>query len=193
MGRALTLHRVGHAPQPLGTFGVSYHPLWTTSGNPPVLWLDNERFLTQDGNGNLIAVALDRTRSPVVEVPAKQEVEGGLDLERDPDGRIVYTCGDDRFFIDVGAKTWERCEWASLGRGFDASWKPDWLGRYTIRYQGKEIGESHEWLVSPRRAASTDGRLAIRGDDPRVRVWSAGTGTWTELELRVDMLVGWLK
>jgi hypothetical protein len=197
-GGELTLHRVGHAPRLLGTFRVLLRPPPPTVGIPPVLWLDDERFLTQDGNGNLIAVALDGTRAPVVTVPVPREMFNPPSLIRDPDGRIVYWCDGDAFFLDVGAKSWERCEWASLGHGFDMSWSPDRLGQYTVRYRGEEIGDPRPGpgagrALPGRDAASTDGRLALVGQDRRVRVWSAGSGKWTVLDLRADDFIGWLK
>jgi hypothetical protein len=167
------------------------------------LWLDSERFLTQDGNGNLITVALDGTRTPVVSIPVPREMFNSPTLERDPDGRIIYWCdgdgpGLDTFFIDADAKTWERCERVSLGHGFDASWSPDWLGRYTVRHRGEEIGDPRPGpgagrALPNRDAAATDGRLALVGQDRRVRVWSAGTGTWTTLDLHADDFIAWLK
>lgn len=197
-GSGLTLHRVGHAPRPLGAFRVSHRPPPPTFDNPPVLWLDNERFLTQDGNGNLLTVALDGTRSPVVSVPAPREVFNSPTLECDPDGRVVFWCDGDAFFIDVAAKTWERVEWESLGHGFDLSWSPNWLGRHTVRYRGAEIGDPRPGpgagrAAVGRDAASTDGRLALVGRDRLVRVWSAGTGTWIKLDLRADDFIAWLK
>ncbi len=137
---SLTLHRLEHPPRPLGSFHVHQSVLSSNIGNPPVLWLDDARFLTQHGNGNLIAVSLDGTRTPVVEVPAKTEVIGAPRLERDPDGRIIYYCGE-RFFIDPDAKTWERYESISFGHGFDARWiMLDGEGRSVIRHRGEEIG-----------------------------------------------------
>jgi hypothetical protein len=195
----ITLHRVGHAPRPLGAFWASESERRPNTGVPPALWLDNERFLTQHGNGNLITVALGGTRTPAVTVPVKQERVVSPHLQRDPGGRIVYTCAGEGFLIDVDAKTWERIEWAALGHGFDARWEPNGRGRYVIRYGGREIGDSRgkphaEGHYNSSQSVTADGRLAIIDAASRqVRVWSAGSGEWTTLDTPADGLVGWLK
>jgi hypothetical protein len=193
----LVLHRVGHPPQSLGHFWVHQSVNSSNKGDPPVLWLDADRFLTQDGNGRLIAVALDGTRTPVVNVPAKLGVIGAPHLFRNPDGRIVYWCGLEAFAIDVEAGTGERCEWASLGSGFDASWEPDWRTRHVIRYRGEEIGRLRGWPHNTGHAVSTDGYVAIAderdGSSTGVQVWSAGTAKWIDLDVRAAPIVGWMK
>jgi hypothetical protein len=192
-GCALVLHRVGQPQRELGEFWVQQGRHSSDSGTPPVLWLDNERFLTQHGNGNLIAVALDGTRTPVAQVPARTEISSSPRLDRDAAGHIAYMCGSEVFLIDVDAKTGERWEWGSLGHGFEANWNADRRGRFALRYEEREIGELRSHPHYSGRAACTTGRIAVVGDGKRVRVWSAGTGVWTELDLRSDTLIGWLK
>jgi hypothetical protein len=191
---ALTFHRVGHPPRELGwDFRVEQSRLSSNRGNPPVLWLDNDRFLTQNGNGKLITVALDDTRTPVVEVPAKTEVIGAPHLSRDADGRIVYECGQEGFLIDVEAKTWERREWGALGHGFDASSEPDWRGRYVIRHRGEEVGRLRGWPHNGGHTAATNGYVAIIDERLNgIQVWSSATGRWTALDTR-GAVVGWIK
>lgn len=193
----LILHRVGHPPQSLGEFWVHQSTKSSNYGNPPVLWLDADRFLTQHGNGNLIAVALDGTRTPVVDVPAKLKVIGAPHLSRNPDGGIVYWCGQDAFVIDLEAKTGELCKWGSLGHGFEASWESDWRNRYAIRYRGEEVGRVRRSPNAPGQAASTEGFVALveerNLDHFSIQVWSSVTAKWTALDVRPTLIVGWMK
>lgn len=183
----LTLVHVGHPSKRLGTFKVGEHPL------SPGLWLDNERFLTQDGSGNLLAVGLDGVRVPVVQIPVVENKNDWPYLRRDADGRIIYACGRERFLIDADAKTWERCEWESLGHGFEESSLGDDQRRRVYRYKGTEIARSPFWTrIGPYEALATDGYIAVWIEHD-LCVWSAGTGHWTTLGAHTDQIAGWLK
>jgi hypothetical protein len=194
-GSELILHRLQQGPRSLGeNYHVHQSPASSNSGNPPVLWLDDSRILTQTGNGQLVIVAMDGTQTPVVTLPAKTEIVGAPRLERDPRDRIIYTCGDDGFVIEVGGRKWERCEWIDLGHGFEASWSSV-EGRYMMRYRGEEIGRCP---CGPHRkgcVATADGLLAVIAvvsSRERVQVWSANGRIWSTLELdRITSLIGW--
>lgn len=195
----LTLHSVGHPDRPLGTFVVHRDGQPDSSSPPPVLWLDSERLLTQDGNGNLVAVALDGTRTPVVQFPTKKEVIGPR-LIRDPEGRIVYSCGGEGFLIDVSAKTWEESEYLSLGHGFEASWRPYGDPRYVIRHNGREIGLVRGQATTSGYASATDGFVAVieersggRIGGRGLQVYSSTTGNWTALDVPALTILGWVK
>ena len=181
---SLTLYRVGHPPKKLGTFKIGEHPV--SSG----LWLDNDRFLTQDGNGNLLAVGPDGARAPVVRVPVEEKTDGWWHLHRDADGRIIYSCGRERFFINTEAKTWERCEWESRGHGFEES--SDGQLRRVYRYKGTEIARSPFWTRMGPEALTTTSYIAAWVESDLL-VWSAGTGKWTTLGTHTDQIAGWIK
>lgn len=181
---SLTLHRVGHPPKEWGHFQIGEAPL--SSG----LWLDNERFLTQDGNGNLLTVGMDGARVPVVRVPIEEKKDDWWHLRRDADERIIYSCGRGRFLINTEAKTWERCEWESHGHGFEES--SDGQQRRVYRYKGTEIARSPFWTRIGPEALTTDGYIAVWVESD-LRVWSAGTGKWTTLGKHTDQIAGWIK
>src|SRR5262249_21321813 len=120
-GEDLTVYEAGHKPRPLGK---GFTLTGSRAGGPlldpprPILWLDNDRILTQVKNGELVVVKLDGTRTPFVNVPATQTPDQGMpELSRDGGGRLIYFCGRARYVIDVGARTWQREEWVDLGHG----------------------------------------------------------------------------
>lgn len=184
-GGSLTLHRVGRLSKDWGPFQIGDDP-------PPFgLWLDNDRFLTQDGNGNLLAVMLDGTRVPVVQVPVEDKTARWPYFRRDSDGRIIYRCGREQFLINADAKTWERSEWDSLAHGFEES--SDGQSRRVYRYKGTEIARSPFWTrLGPYEALTTPGYIAVWVESD-LRVWSAGTGKWTTLGKHTDQIAGWIK
>ena len=182
---SLTLHRVGHPPKEWGRFQIGEHPL------PFGLWLDDDRFLTQDGNGNLLAVGPDGARVPVVRVPVEEKTARWPHFRRDADGRIIYACGREQFLINADAKTWERCEWESRGHGFEES--SDGQHRRVYRYKGTEIARSPFWTrLGPYEALTTTSYIAVWVERD-LRVWSAGTGKWTTLGKHTDQIAGWIK
>jgi hypothetical protein len=181
----LTLFHVGHPPKEWGIFKLGDYP--THSG----LWIDNERFLTQDGNGNLLTVRLDGTRVPVMRVPLEAKTKSSPYFRRDTDGRIIYSCSGTQFFIDTEAKSWERCEWESRGHGFEESC--DDQMRRIYRYKGTEIARSPFWTrMGPYEALTTESYIAVFVESDLL-VWSAGTGKWTTLGTRTDQIAGWIK
>ena len=184
-GGSLTLHRVGHPSKDWGQFQIGEDP-------PPFgLWLDNDRFLTQDGNGNLLAVGPDGARVPVVQVPVEEKTTRWPYFRRDSDGRIIYTCGRERFLINADAKTWERSEWDSLGHGFEES--SDGQSRRVYRYKGTEIARSPFWTrMGPYEALTTPSYMAVFVESDLL-VWSAGAGKWTKLSDRHCQIAGWIK
>jgi hypothetical protein len=181
---SLTLEQVGHSSKKWGTFKIGEYPV--AAG----LWLDNDRFLTHDGNGNLLAVGLDGARVPVMQVPVEEKKDGSAYFRRDTDGRIIYRCGREQFLINTEAKTWERCEWDSRGHGFEESC--DGQMRRVYRYRGTEISRSPFWTRLGPETLTTESYIAVWIESD-LRVWSAGTGNWTTLGTHTDQIAGWMK
>lgn len=193
-GSQIILHRVGQEPAPLGDdFHVSYSVNSSTHGKPPMLWLDNDRLLTQIGNGKLVVVTVDvGTRTGPLDVPATTEIVSAPYLWRDAEGGVIYECGRGAILIDADARRWSRYVWHRLGHGFELS-----LGHEVeraIRYDGRTIGR---FDVTYGSEAATDGHVAVQTSDPgtgrRVRVWSAASEQWTVLEVNCDRVIGWVK
>jgi hypothetical protein len=184
----LTLHRVGADSKLLGeNFHVSYGVLSSSAGQPPVLWLDNDRVLTQTDNGKLVVVQVnDGSRTPAVTLPATKEIVSPPRLSRDANGDVIYECGSESFWVDPDARQWRRQPWRVHGHGFETS-----PGRSdcVVRYEGESIGrqECNCYVV-----AVTEGHFASLGEGG-VWVWAASRGQWTFLKGRYDRVVGWVR
>jgi hypothetical protein len=191
----LMLRKLGTPAQILAS-DLHVPTLGTTHGEVPILWLDEDRILTQDGNGNLIAISTDGMRIPVATIPIEREPHSSPRLHRDPDGRITYRCGSEEYAVDVDAGTWEKCEWVKLGYDFDAYWSENWQHKYGVRHEGKEIG----WFASDPhrlgRMATTEGSIALiseEPDGPSLQIWSHRTGSWLALVEKASSLIGWIE
>ena len=203
----LVLRRDGEKPKSLGKgFKMEVDPEWARKQVPyafkfPVLWLDDDTFLTQHDHGKLATVDLAGKVTDVVTIEdaPKQTLP---ELTRDRSGAVFYSMAGEHYRIDLAKKTAEKSAWYGLGHGFEASWKrSDELG-YKLRHNGKEIGQLHCW---PHGAKTAPGHLAVVMDDgkerwqfaPRwVAVWSEATGEWTSLKykhLSPDGAIGWVK
>ncbi|HJZ59448.1 MAG TPA: hypothetical protein VKE74_31175, partial [Gemmataceae bacterium] len=185
-----TLHQLGQPPRALGGgFHVELDPHLLVIRRVPVLWLDNERFLTQTSNGVLVTVSLDGTRKPVVSVPMDLELGGFPRLHRDLAGRIIYDGFTPGFVVDVDARTWEQCEWVALGHEFEADW-----GSSELRYKGRRIEGLKCWPHWEGRTATTEGYIAMMTGmyQDEVRVWST-TGEWFTIDVRPECLIGWVR
>lgn len=164
-------------------------------GQIPVLWLDNERVLTQKSNGKLVILKMEGIVEPAVNfaVPTVPLIPSSL--SRDPEGRIIYQCGES-YVIDVDKQQSTRLEWVNLGHGFQC--EPDkWpVTEMAIRYQGREIGRG---IFDGTTARTIAGHLAIspvrteKGWPRQVHVWNAHTNTWLVLPLGGPLIeiVGW--
>lgn len=207
---ALALHRDGMPPKSLGTdFTVQGGPLGPLFKPVPVLWLDDERLLTQTKNGELVAVTLDGKATKVVTIKVDESPARFPTLTRDLGGRVIYTCGNAGYAIDAKAAKAVACEWVDLGHGFEASWTANAKGLHVVRYNGREIGRwkgypegrDPTWPHDPIRVATTTDHIAIvtaadgsgKPDGPSVRIWSTRSGEWTGLKMWPNALIGWHK
>lgn len=205
-GDELILHREFGKPGSLGKgFRMSQDPKkkvdpalhdWTPL---PMLWLDNEQFLTQRDHGQLVTVDL---AGKVAEVVTVKDVPkfGHSFLSRGGSGAINYAVEREHFVIDVAKKTAVKSDWEFLGHGFEMSWEKTDKKGHKLRFKGQDIGQQNCWSTA---AVTSPGYLAVppwEGEDfvtplPCVMVWSAATGDWTKIEFELEFhpLVGWIK
>jgi|GEM_PF-2024053 len=168
----------------------------------PLLWLDNATFLTQRGNGKLVAVDLVGKVTDIATIKNVPDCTWP-ELFRDRSGAVIYVMGSNRYKIDVTKKTAKQSEWEGLGNGFEVSWSGDEKLGLKLRYKGKDIGQ---FRCDPETAQTAPGYLAIckvgapqflvrpqRGD---IVVWSAATEEWTKVSTKWKgrtPIVGWIK
>lgn len=190
----LILQREGQKPKSLGTGFKAY---WKSS-EFPVLWLDDNRILTQSGTGKIVTVNLDGKVADVVTIKNLSE-DAEVALWRDRAGSIVYVAGEKRFKIDPASKTATPTDsWRGLGHGFEVIY--DDKKGYKYRHNGKDIGRySDQWYQDwPEPPDPAPGYLAVtvgaEGCNRNVHVWSAATGKWVMFKFEIGAYaVGWIK
>ena len=195
-GRKLTLCTLGGKAKLLGDgFLSKVSPKSDTLAQTPVMWLDNERILTQRGNGKLVILKLDGSVEPVADIGIQALTLTLPEFTRDPAGRIIYTCTDS-YVIDVEKKTFSKLEWRMPGDGFEIEVVKA-LSTSRIRYMGKETGFDS---VDPASARTITGHLAIAPaktdatSQHTIRVWSSISKSWVNLDLGGSLIniVGWV-
>lgn len=170
----------------------------------PVLWLDNDRILTQTANGKLVAVNIkDKSRTEIVTIPVKTDawVVSPPQLTRDELGRVTYLHGREVYVVNVRDKTYEQTDFTPVGHGYEVMRTTPWVVKQIIRRKGTPIGEVMTGVEHLKDFCPTDHYLAtivtannkVPKDAIRLRVWSAATAKWTTLDIQPNSLVGWVK
>jgi hypothetical protein len=195
----LYLHRLGKTPHELAKGArITYSDYASPSfGATPCLWLDGERILVGQTNRKLVTITTQGSVEKSIEVKdAPAEVISPPTLWRDAQGKVIYSCGDEDFLIDVPNGVGSPLKSYSLGQGFDASVAVDKDERRSVSRDGKTIGQ---WAFNPREAVTAPGLLAL----PYVRlskvtaseylagiaVWNTRVGDWQTIEMSVNDLM----
>jgi hypothetical protein len=195
----LFLHRDGQKPKSLGDgFKLGREPARLGRNafeKFPLLWVDNDRFLTQRERGKLVTVSIIGQVTEVVTIKnLPDEKDAYPDLIHEPDGSIVFFMGHSAFKIDIANKTAVKSDWRGLGQGFELA-RNHTYEPATFRQNGKDIGR---FACSELRAVAAPGHVAVpvpNGDrcGETIAVWSAATGEWTTFEFRWLGVLGWVK
>ena len=176
----------------------SFHCSDTT--RPTFVWVDDNRLLTQRGNGELVMVGTTGKVEPFMTIFGVDPAICGPVLTHDLENQIVYDDRRQAWLIDVAKRTAQPYSWYAEGHGFELAYqRNDQYGR-AIRYQGKEIGR---WWCNPGTLTRTaPGRIAVAygavgsnlGYPEGVKVWSAETGAWTTIKPAwLTAIIGWVE
>jgi hypothetical protein len=160
----------------------------------PVLWLDNQRFLTQEANGQLITIDVDGRQERVCQIDGVPPVLDAPRLWRDAKGRIIYSCGRSEHVIDIARKTAMPLEEYALGHGFETTVQADASGAREFFFEEQRLGGG---VVAPEKVRTAPEVIAIwelgYRDLPRgVRVlWTRLGAQWHCIDLDYGGIIGW--
>jgi hypothetical protein len=177
-------------------FAVTHgkHAENTFDRRAPVLWLDNERILTQQSNGKLVIVDMQGAVSPLCVIAGAPAVNDSPRLSRDPKKRIIYQRGRSEYVIDVDKKSAAPLEEYALGHGFETPVELGPRGFRTIYFEGKAIGAG---VFVPAN---------VRTGPEVIAMWNLGEGgarryvgvlwtnlgfAWRGLDMDYGALIGW--
>lgn len=159
----------------------------------PVLWLDDERILTQKKNGRLVVVTLDGKVEPFPEIPC---TENELpDLIKTKEGKIIYLCENDEYLLDI-----EKRRFAEIKDDLENGFSEDYVnGENVYYYRDEEIGrEGLSEATAKNYLAVTVGPLGKTGfynqeNQNTVKVWNKYTKDWTILKVDGGFvkILGW--
>jgi hypothetical protein len=160
----------------------------------PVLWLDNERILTQVANGKLVTIDTQGQVERICEIAGMPAVLDGPRLWRDPKGRIVYSCGRAEHVIDLTRKTASPLEEYALGHGFETTVETGTRGLRELFFEGKMIGTG---VFSPEEIRTAPDVIARRdlgdlGSRRSVSVlWTKLGFQWRSFDMDYGGVIGW--
>ncbi len=160
----------------------------------PVLWLDNQRILTQEANGKLITIDVHGKRERVCEIAGVPAVLDEPRLWRDPKGRIIYSCGRSEHVIDLRRRMAAPLEEYALGHGFEMTVETAAGGVREFFFEGQRLGGGVVSLEHVRTAPEVMAiwELGYRDLPRSVRVlWTKLGFQWHSIDLDYGGIIGW--
>lgn len=178
----------------VGDFQVTVRQSSSIYPSLPLLWIDNERVLTQKSNGNLVIISTGGTVSPFIRLPCAPE--DSISLKRNRSAKIVYQCEGEDYFIDVENRRFEKIK-RDLGNGFAL----DFAGPNEVYfYNGEEIGRDGFDAVTIKSYLAmlwgkSDNGFLDTSTVKTIKIWSETKRAWTKLT--VDgwgaEIIGWIE
>ncbi len=160
----------------------------------PMLWLDDDRLLTQKNNGELYLLDFKKNGiKKLMKIPVKEELESIPVLYKDFGGNIHYRADKD-YLIDVENRKYTEAQFIDLANGFKGSIS---TGEETFMFGEKEIGK---FLALNRR--STKNYLAVEFNKEKksfnfpdgIKVWNNSNQQWLDLDVNYSpKIVGWIE
>jgi len=159
----------------------------------PLLWLDDNRFLTQRKNGELVLIDVRKlaVSIPVVKIPVKDELESLPHLYKDFAGNVHYSADKD-YLIDVENGKYTETQTADIGNGFQVSTAP---GEKIFSFNDKEIGK---FTTAFYKSAKNYLVVEVRDEKEsyyfpkQIKIWNAETRQWMTLDLNYfPKIIGW--
>jgi hypothetical protein len=164
----------------------------------PVIWLDNERLLTQKTNGELIVVDLAGNIAPFISIGQKPSCPPTL--FRDIEGNLIYDY-DLEYLINPMTRSYEPVTVQKQGHGFGRKFeyfdRKEYRNVYGYFYNGKKIGEFQGESVK-----TAKGLIAVEYRDEKlddvwpagIKVWNDRKKNWREFKIRsIPGPIGWLE
>ena len=159
----------------------------------PAVWIDNDRFISQRTNGDLVLFNYaTRKWTDVVRIPIGDTGNSPPVFFSDPAGGVYYEA-DKLYKIDIANRRFAETNDYGLGHGFTVS------GRHDLKlfsFEDRKLG-----LQISGRYVAIDGYLAVEfQDEPLadsrpigIRVWGKDVGSWTTLRIKYSpRIIGWL-
>jgi hypothetical protein len=161
----------------------------------PVLWLDDNRLLTQRKNGELVLISLNKIISvnTIVKIPVKEELESLPRLYKDFAGNVHYVAGKN-YLIDIENGKYTETQTTDIGNGFEASTASS---EKTFTFGGRQIGKFTTAFYK-----TTKNYLAVEvGAEnesyyfpKQIKIWNAETLEWTTLDVNYfPKIIGWIE
>ncbi|HMS40994.1 MAG TPA: hypothetical protein PKE69_12260 [Pyrinomonadaceae bacterium] len=166
----------------------------------PVFWLDDENFLSQHTNGEIVIVSIKGKITPLVKIEIKELPRHNPYFYRNAEGEIIYDCAN-KYILSVEQKSYKQLEKGFVGNGFTVI-DDEWIkGNFGITknffYNGTEIGR-----VYSDHPVTTKNFLAVNygeygsnlGYPDGVKVWNNIKKNWTTIEIKpLPEISGWIE
>ena len=160
----------------------------------PIVWVDNERFITQRVNGELLLVSITKDVKEFEKIPCGPDDFPRFKItQRD---RLIYKCGKE-YFLNI-----EDLSFREIRNDLDFDFSVDYKQPVTtFYYRDAEIGtEGIDTLTTEKYLAVTDYSMRVQGPHDSseinmIKVWNAISGKWSKFVLDKGYveLLGWYR
>jgi len=177
-----------------GPFRATVSDRSSISPTLPIVWVDNERFITQRVNGELLLVSITKEVKEFEKIPCGPDDFPTFKITQR--GRLIYKCGKE-YLLNI-----EDLSYKEIRDDLDFDFSADYKQPVTIfYYRDAEIGTGGSGtLTTEKYLAVTDSSRRVQGphdasDINTIRVWNAISGKWNKFVLDEGYveLLGWYR
>lgn len=177
-----------------GPFRATVSDRSSISPTLPIVWVDNERFITQRVNGELLLVSITKEVKEFEKIPCGPDDFPRFKITQR--GRVIYECGKE-YLLNI-----ENLSFREVRDDLDFDFSVDYKQPVTtFYYRESAIGTGGiDTLTTEKYLAVTDSSRRVQGphdasDINTIRVWNALSGKWNKFVLDEGYveLLGWYR
>ncbi len=185
-----------------GSFGVELDEVANEFGKLPIFWIDNDRFLTQRSNGDIVIVNTQGKLTPLLRIPVKNSPYISPVFYRNVRGQIIYDIGQE-YLIDLDRKNYKLLELEDFGEfivktGLSEPTYPSnhqneyyYLDKQIGSYWTSDININKNFIAV---AYSCDGKPESLGSPKGISVWNNLKNDWISFEIKWSPeIMGWIE
>lgn len=191
----IEIHQIGNPAKILkAELGAAHSAYSSDMHSVPLIWLDNERILTQRYNGDFVVLDLNGKVSDFARIGEEVKAEPPPHIPkffRNLVGNIQYY-GSERYLLDVKTKSYKK-GWTQFGNGFESGGTGFWKTYYL---DGEKIGRfwaTDEITTKDFIAIGYQNKGETFGYPKGIKIWNKVKKDWITIDIDSPQILGWVE